>query len=436
MHAFQPISCDSPLYLETFDDDSSTTSTASPHSPSVIDKKILTHDNFIEKLPHLSTQEVQEFLSLHYKPFFFYVKSQGLENCFDYEQMVLGLESLFWNKPWTVFVFLDLFPNWNCENSVCNFDGCFHRSFLENPFRFRHYLDRLAIAQFISQKSDLEKLYFYTNCKGFWYLFAKESLTPLILLFQKYDEGFSTKSDLVKALRDYFPLVHPRAQKSFFSIDLLVRPFLRLCKNRDTTVLDFFPPEIFASETEKALFAFPFSSEEIQQKIVHDILFQKGEMALSPAAPHPNFEDLSQVPHYLIPHHILQHNLLITARQPLKLIQLDTIETLKRHLVFCIKEAHKSYKKTDIEELKHEWFLSQKGLQKIAGSPDLKSALIEIPFGEFLFVMKYHPELRAIFCEDFGFHRSVCEILSLDEDRLFQHHLEQLESLSKSFSQV
>jgi hypothetical protein len=436
MHALQPLSCNSPSYLETFDDDSSTHSTASPHSPSEIAKKVLTYENLIDKLPFLSTQEVQDFLSFQYKPFFFYIKSQGLESCLRQDQLVLGLESLFWNKPWTIFVFLDLFPDWDCQNSICNFDGCFHRSFLENPYRFRHYLNRAAVAQFISQKSDFEKLYYYANCRGFWHLFKKESTTPIILLFQKFDEGFSQKSDLIQAFKDYFPFVHPRAQKSFFTVDLLFRPFLHLCKNDEKTVLDLFRPEIFANELEKTMFVFPFCAEETQQQIVHDILFQKGEMAQSPAVFHPNFESLCMIPHYLIPHHILQHNLLATPRYPLRLIQIQTIENLKRHLCLLIQKLNKSFHKTAFEELEHEWFLSQRGLARIGASFDLKSDLLKIPFGEFLFVMKYHPELRMIFDNEPGFHHSVCQILSSDEERIFQHHWENLESLFTSFSMV
>lgn len=434
MHALEPLCCYPPLSTDSLENECSISPTSTSQSPQVAEStENLGFGNFIDKYPSLTTQQVHEFLSYNYKSFFLYLKMQNLEGLLKCPQIELGLESLFWTKPWTLFVFLDFFPTWDFQNFSCSMDGCLQKSFEENPYRFRHYLNRAVIANFISQKCDFEKLKFYANCKGFWYLFLEESATPLIKLFQKMDVGFSTKAELIVTFKSYFPLVHPRGQKSFFSIDLFFRPFLWFCKNDEKTVADLFKPEVFASETEKKLFLFPFCSDEIQRQILADILLQQGEMGTFCVPQTVSFRDLSLTPHYLIPHSILHYNTQTIARSPLRLIQIQMIEDLKRHLVFLIKDLHKSSKNAPLEDLHREWHLSQSGFKKISTSTDLKSSLLQIPIGEFMFVVKYNPELREMFREEIGFHRAICEILSLDEEHIFEHHTVNIENLFRSF---
>jgi hypothetical protein len=51
-----------------------------------------------------------------------------------------------------------------------------------------------------------------------------------------------------------------------------------------------------------------------------------------------------------------------------------------------------------------------------------------------VFVVKYNPEFRSLFHQDMGLHHSVCEILTFDEEVIFQHHSNHLQNLVGSLS--
>ncbi|MBM3195431.1 MAG: hypothetical protein FJZ62_01605 [Chlamydiae bacterium] len=428
--------CKSPhLFIENIDFEEPTTpKTLSPTSAVFVPNEDRSTVNFIENLHQMSVRQVHEFLQYNYKPFFMHSKTEKLEELFLREEMQLGLENLFWNKPWALFTFLDLFPKWDFQMFKCNYDGCIHRAFNENPFRFRHYLDRPIIAQFLFQKSDFEKLSFYTNCRGFWHHFPKELSSPLIEVFKKFDENFLKKGDLVEVMEMFFPLIHPRAQKSFLSINSLFKLLLTHFRCDSERLASFFRADIFNNPLEQKLFFFSFHKEEVQRQIIAEILLQKGEMGQPSTEQSWAFRSLDRVPHNFFPHHLLHFSMNTPYYNSLRLVQQQALDDIKRHTMKIVKEISKEPEKIDLLDLDHEFFLSEQGLANIDTSFDLKSSLMRLPFGQFVFVVKYNPEFRSLFHQDMGLHHSVCEILTSDEEVIFQHHSKHLQNLVGSLS--
>jgi hypothetical protein len=84
------------------------------------------------------------------------------------------------------------------------------------------------------------------------------------------------------------------------------------------------------------------------------------------------------------------------------------LECVKKHLNDLIEKLYDNPKKIPIYDQTLEEELTARGMNKIGITRDLKSSLLSLPFGEFLFVIKHSPLSRGQFSGYGGFYELAC----------------------------
>jgi hypothetical protein len=378
----------------------------SPNSPLILSK--ITPKTFLENLPFLDSSEVFDYLSYNYRSILHALDEQSLMEYLKLDLFAQGLESLFWHKSWALFNFMDTYPNIDLCGQHFYFRGCLEEALKNNPNRFRHYLNHPSVYNFILTNSDIKNLEIFEQCKGFWRNIPDSHSSPIISLFKEFERSFQSKESVLNCLETYIPLLSPKAQKLFLSVPPFFNGIYILFK-KDANILErVFRSSLFENENEKKLFFFPFLPFEEQNAILAQILFQKGDFKDIPVKSPPRGERLESIDHHLIPYFILQRSLSTPVMTKLNPIQEKTLECVKKHLNDLIEKLYDNPKKIPIYDQTLEEELTARGMNKIGITRDLKSSLLSLPFGEFLFVIKHSPLSRGQFSGHGGFYELAC----------------------------